>query len=107
MRKTKKRRYVNPEIKKAEINSLINHLIESEKNNIETIQEVKKQDVKTWLESYCGGYDYISINGSDELNSKMNFFLSEELNDKEIHSIISRINKVIKQWINQDLALEY
>ena len=97
-----KRKSLNPSEKQQEINLLIENIVQAEQISIETLQNTQNKNMKEWFDANFGGYDYISLNGSSELNRKMNYFLSDSLNPKEIDGVISRINKTIKLWLQEE-----
>ena len=101
-----KRKTINPSEKQNEINLLIENIVQTEQMNIETLQLTQNKNMREWFDTNFGGYDYISLNGSSEINSKMKYFLSDSLNPKEIEGVISRINKTIKLWLQQEDDLE-
>lgn len=85
--------------KDIQIEKLIEDIIQREKEILVMTQQKKDGQLLSWLDDTFGGYDYISLNGSEELNRKINFYVGARLNNKEIDSIIKRINKSVKLWL--------
>lgn len=98
MRKSRNFKFL-PKNKNSQIDELIENIIQSEKEILVMTDNNKDGQLLSWLDEHFGGYDYISLNGSEELNRKINFYVREGLNNKEIDSIIKRINKSIKLWL--------
>lgn len=98
MRKARNFKFL-PKDKNSQIEELIENIIQSEKEILVMTQKKTDGQLLSWLDENFGGYDYISLNGSEELNRKINFYVGARLNNKEIDSIIKRINKSIKIWL--------